>query len=87
VDPTGTPYVAYRDANNSYKLTVMRFNGTNWEAVGTPGFSDGPVQYGSLDIAINSLGVPYVAYSDISYDKKAMVQRFNGTNWEVVGTI
>ncbi len=33
--------IMQRDVANSYKATVMKFDGTNWVAVGTPGFSAG----------------------------------------------
>jgi hypothetical protein len=49
------------DGANSYKATVMRFNGTSWEIVGTPGFSDGRADRPSLAIYN---GTPYVAYAD-----------------------
>jgi hypothetical protein len=84
VDPIGTPYVAYRDANNLYKLTVMRFNGTSWEVVGTPGFSDGQSYYMSL--TLDSGDIPYVAYTDAANSWRLTVQKFNGSSWEVVGT-
>ncbi len=44
----GTPYVAYRDAGNSDKATVMRYTGSAWEPVGDAGFSAGETDYTSL---------------------------------------
>ena len=32
-----TPYVAYEDFTNSQKATVMSFDGTNWNLVGSAG--------------------------------------------------
>src|SRR5262245_42746129 len=37
----GTPYVAYQDGANSYKATLMKFDGANWVTVGLAGFSAG----------------------------------------------
>ncbi len=64
----------YRDEDNSYKPTVMKFDGINWTVVGTPGFSAGVVMYTS--IAIDGAGVPYVVYQDYANDKKATVMRY-----------
>ena len=81
LDPSGNPYVAYQDATLDQKLTVMKFDGASWVSVGMPGFSDW-VFMNSL--AINSDGVPYVAYFNVStFDINVM--RYNGAAWENVG--
>ena len=83
---TGEPYVAYRDAANNLKTTVMKFNGTTWVNVGAAGFSAGKV--GSLDISLAfnpTNGEPYVAYSD-SGNSIITVMKFNGSNWINVGS-
>ncbi|WP_028606033.1 choice-of-anchor U domain-containing protein [Ottowia thiooxydans] len=85
--PNGTPHVAFRDAANDHKASVMRLNsaGTAWEAVGGAGFSAGVVFDTSL--AFGPDGKPYVAYRDEANDNKARVMRLNsaGTAWEAVG--
>ncbi len=80
-----TPYVAYDGA------TVIKFNGTSWEVVGSPGFSAGLAAY--LSLAVYN-GTPYLAYQD-AYDygfgtkeflgNRATVMEWNGATWEVVG--
>ncbi len=45
--PSGQPYVAYQDYLNSYKATVMTFDGTNWVNVGNAGFSAAKCLYKS----------------------------------------
>lgn len=78
----GVPYVAFADANNGNKATVMRYSGTGWETVGAAGFSQGGVEYVSL--AISKTGVPHVAFVDLANGNRATVYRFSGT-WELVG--
>jgi hypothetical protein len=63
---------------------VLRYYGTAWEVVGTPGFSADIVSDPTL--ALDAADVPYVAYTDAASDYKATVMRYNGTAWEVVGT-
>jgi len=46
-----------------YKASVMKFDGSLWVQVGTPGFSAGQADFTSL--AFNSSGTPYVAYQDL----------------------
>ncbi len=77
-----TPYVAFRDASKDNKISVMKYNGTNWVYVGSAGFSAGNVH----DISIYIYdGVPYVAYRDYGYNEKIVVKKFNGTSWVNVG--
>ena len=82
-DAAGTPYVAYPNRSNSNKATVVKYNGSNWEAVGTAGFSAGGVS--SISLVFNDVGTPYVAYMDWSNDDKATVMKYNGSSWETVG--
>lgn len=85
---TNEPYVAYRDAANGDKVTVMKFDGTSWVDVGTAGFSAGEaVQF--ISLAFNpSTNEPYVAYFDGGAPNfgKATVMKFDGTSWVNVGT-
>jgi len=86
LDGSGTPYVVFRDNNNSGKVTGMKFNGNTWETVGTAGFSADAASY--ISMAINSNGIPYVAYKDFgtSGNGGITVKKFNGTVWETVGS-
>ena len=85
LDSSNTPYVAFRDVNNAYKATVMKYNGTtsSWEIVGAAGFSAGNA-YG-ISLALDSSNTPYVAYSDTANSYKATVMKYNGSSWEAVG--
>ncbi|WP_256758450.1 S-layer homology domain-containing protein [Cohnella sp. WQ 127256] len=84
IDNSGTPYVVYQDEGNSYKATVMKYNGSSWENVGSAGFSTGSVSYPS--IAIDGSGTPYVAYQNLGNGNKANVMKYNGSSWENVGS-
>jgi hypothetical protein len=70
----GQPYVAYEDTLNSFKATVMTFNGTKWVYVGNAGFSLGWTQSESL--AFSPSGQPYVAYED-GMGGKATVMKYD----------
>ncbi|MGI4022440.1 MAG: MBG domain-containing protein [Janthinobacterium lividum] len=82
---SGIPYVAFADYNWGYssgKATVMKFDGSNWIRVGTPGFSTG----GSYSLALAFNGnTPYVSYYDVANGNKANVMKFDGSNWINVG--
>ena len=72
----GTPYVAYRDFNYSYKAIVKKYTGegtTGWETVGNEGFTSGAAGYVSLYV---SDGIPYVACCDSAYSDKVTVMKF-----------
>jgi hypothetical protein len=66
--------VAYYDGSNDGKATVMKFDGSNWVPVGSPGFSAGIASDTSFAAADGRL---YVAYQDSATDwKRATVMTF-----------
>jgi hypothetical protein len=81
----GTPYVAFKDAANAEKCTVMKYIGSSWVVVGTAGFSQGIARDQSIAVDEQN-GTVYVAYSDAENGSKTTVMKFNGTSWELVGT-
>jgi len=78
------PYVAFEELiNDTLKVSVMNFNGTNWEYCGPRGFSPGSAS--DVKIAFDQTGTPYVAYYNKHQVWKASVMKFNGIDWEFVG--
>jgi len=75
--------IRYQDADNLWKATVMKFNGTNWETVGSP-VSAGSAMH--ISLALDGSGMPYISYMDVPQAFKITVKKFNGTNWETVGS-
>jgi hypothetical protein len=75
IDAAGAPYVVYADGSNSNKATVMKFNGSAWVNLGSPGFSAGAIQGPS--IALNGGGIPYVVFSDSTHAQKVTVMEFS----------
>src|ERR1039457_4489003 len=57
VSSNGQPYIAFTDWGNSYKATVMKFDGINWVNVGNAGFSSGGVQF--ISLALDVFDQPY----------------------------
>jgi hypothetical protein len=91
LDVNDTPYVAFNSedggSDKCLAATVMRFDGTVWQAVGEPVSEAGC--YTSM--ALDSTGQPWVAYKDEYRDEdngrmgKATVKRFNGVAWVEAG--
>jgi hypothetical protein len=80
----GVPFVAFNDGANGNKVTVMKYDGSAWSVVGTPGFSSGGSAY-AISLAVAG-GVPYVVYEDDADSYKATVMKYDGSAWVVVGT-
>lgn len=80
----GTPYAVYQV--EIWRAICAKYNGNSWENVGSPGFSDGDMDYMSMYIYN---GTPYVSYNDNANSFKCTVKRFTGggtTGWENVGS-
>jgi len=86
IDNSGTLYVGYQDLSPSYyeKATVMKYNGSTWVTVGSPGFSAGAASF--TKIAIDYTGTPYMVFADNSDSTKATVMKYNGSSWVTVGS-
>lgn len=84
LDPTtNNPIVVYSDKSEAGKASVLKYNGSSWEYLGNPGFTNEQVFKNS--IAISSDGTPYIAYVKF-VGGGVYVEKFNGTSWELVGT-
>lgn len=82
----GTPYVAYNDQSlpPSGRAVVMKFDGSNWVPVGTPGFTADMAEQGC--IAIDANDELYFSFQDASNSNRASVMHFNGASWTYVGS-
>ncbi len=70
VSSAGVPYVAFNGEGTGSSATIMRFNGTMWETVGVRGFT---TDLANLSLAVDELGVPFLAYTDISENARLTV--------------
>lgn len=77
---TNELYMAYRDFDHGPRISVMKYNGSIWQDVGTRGFS--------LDDAFNinltfhpGTNEPYVNYTAINTDS-IFTKKFNGNSWQ-----
>ena len=69
-----TPYVVFSDGLKSSCLTVMKYNGSSWEVVGSSGFTGNNAAFNKI-IVVN--GVPYVLFKDSTQGDRAVVMMFN----------
>ncbi len=71
---TGTPTVAYEDFSNGSKITVKKFTGSDWVAVGNPDFT--PSSAGNLSLQVAGDGTPFVGFEDGSASGNASVMKY-----------
>lgn len=82
-DNNDIPYVGFNDSYNYNRLTVKKFDGNAWVAVGDSGFSDGEVN--SVNMVFDKENTLYVCYNDVYNGHKATVVKYDGANWISVG--
>jgi hypothetical protein len=85
VGSDGTPYVAYNDQSflPSGQAVVMKYDGSNWVPVGTPGFTAGMAEQGCITVDAND--ELYFSFQDAANSNRASVMHFNGSSWVYVG--
>lgn len=81
--PSGEPYIAFSDGGYSDKLTVLRFDGTNWIPIGLPGFTNNVGA--SISLAFSPAGQPYLAFWDGSQGGRVSVMKYDGSAWVFEG--
>jgi hypothetical protein len=89
VDRYNNLYLAFNDEGfglGSGQGTVMKFNGTNWVSVGTPGFTANFAHHS--DFAFGNGDTIYYSYADGSAAamSKGAVMMYNGTTWSSIGS-
>ena len=84
--PDGSPYVVSVDNGGVLinRVTVMKFDGSNWAVVGNVDFSADKASTTTLAFAPD--GIPYVAYQETNNGNKATVMKLNGSSWDIVGS-
>jgi len=75
--------MGFIDYSEGKKATVMYYNGTSWDVVGSKGISTG--QANGMSLKIDSKDNLYLLYSDVSQSNKASVLKFNGSSWAPLG--
>lgn len=86
VDSNNVPYVTYGDSAHDQLVVVKKFNGSDWENVG-PSYLADANPASSRAIAFDHSNTPYLASIGPAYIQgKAVVRKFNGSSWVVVGS-
>lgn len=83
-DSQGTPYVAFADKSVSYAVSVMKYDGSNWQNVGNSGFTSSEADYVQIEMDGNT---PYVSFQDDDNGNGPSVMTFDGTVWDTVGQV
>lgn len=73
-DTAGRPTVAYQDGNAGSRLTVRRFDGVEWVALGSPAFTPERADYHAL--ALDARGTPHVSFRNGGLLASLAVMRF-----------
>jgi uncharacterized protein YjdB len=85
INKAGTIYLSFTDVADNFRARVMRLNagGTAWENVGGAAFS--PTSASSPSMALDSSGLPNVAFGDNSGAVSVMRLNAGGAAWELLG--
>lgn len=74
-----TPYVAFSDGNAGDQVSVMYYDGTNWQYLLSPGFSSAPL-HSHISLVLEE-GRIYTAFCDSASNDTISVYTTNGSSW------
>ncbi|GEM_PF-2079934 len=80
----GLYFAGLEGGNTAGNASVRHFSNGVWSQVGLPRITGFSIDF--LKIAAAANGTPYIVYKDRSFQGKAVVRTFNGTNWVQVGS-
>jgi hypothetical protein len=89
ISSSNVPYLAYELlylSPTEWKAATVKFNGSNWDPVGLPISQVGTNDDLGISLALNSVNVPYLVFSDVANNNKTTVKMFDNTSWINVGT-
>ncbi len=85
VDDSNNLFVSFNDEGfPAGQGTVMRYNGTSWVSIGTPGFTPGISHHSWFDKGPG--GTFYYSFADGNDMSKAAVMKYNGSTWTSIGS-
>jgi len=80
-DSNNNPIVTFKDFDRGNKLSVKKYNNTEWDLLGTAGISGKSL---TSFVSCEKNNIPYVFYSTGESPIKS-VKRYVNSNWEFVG--
>ena len=76
-------YVGMSEWTEGEKASVMKYNGTDWVYVGSPGISAAKADFTNVRTINDSV---YISFNDYDVNQKLSVMKYNGTSWSYVGS-
>ena len=84
IPSTGEAYMTYNNYAFQGRHEVRRLTGSNfWSNTGNTQISKGDAQF--LELQVTADNKLFIKYTDAGFDFRTVVQRYNGTLWEVFG--
>lgn len=85
VDENNDLFISFNDEGlPSGQGTVMRYDGSSWVSIGTPGFTPGIAHHSWFDKG--PAGTYYFSFADGNDMSKAAVMKYNGSTWNSIGS-
>jgi hypothetical protein len=82
IDSKDVPYIAYY----SVRANVLKFNGTSWENVGSANFANSAYSIRYINLVIDNKDDFYIAFQENLVSYKSNVMKFDGNNWNYLGS-
>ncbi len=78
------PYILFKDDTQNHNISLMYFDGNNWQSAGNYAFTTNGGIY-DYDFTFSSTGVPYVSFRDANNNSGISVMKYENNTWQYVG--